>query len=86
MSDQDGYLTAAEALERWAVADLDRRHEDIGLGAEWLASERRAELVAIAASHVAPETAARRTERHLGAMHSPSGTTGRENGEQGDDK
>ncbi len=36
-----------EVLKKWSVYDLDRMHDYVGLGPEWLDSERRIELVRI---------------------------------------
>lgn len=37
-------LTDKDILARWSVDDLDMLHRISGLGEEWMASDRRAEL------------------------------------------
>jgi len=48
MQKNDVYATdPREVLKKWSVAELDVLHKYIGIGYEWLDSERRIELVRI---------------------------------------
>jgi hypothetical protein len=42
MNEQDE--AGVEVLARWSLDELDMLHALVGLGPEWMASERRAEL------------------------------------------